>query len=305
MKRPSFQFYPADWLGNSNLRRCSHAEKGVWIDVMCLMHDSEEYGVLRWSLKEIAQAIGCKLSELKSLINKGVLKGADAGANVPPLAFTPMSGRKAGPTVVLIDGTEGPLWYSSRMVIDEHKRNARGGKDDALNHSPNDSPKGGFGEDIDDAPNRSPSRAGARPRGRPSTSTSSTQEPNGSFVSERREHSSSRPAASHLDGPPSPCPSLIPPDFTPDAAGLRLAAQHQLDAELEREKFVAHYTAKAERRENWQAAFRKWLLDAMQFRADRATRPTSARPTLSEQNAEAAARAKALIFGQTTPEDAL
>ena len=33
MRRPSFQFYPADWLGNTNLRRCSHSEKGAWIDV--------------------------------------------------------------------------------------------------------------------------------------------------------------------------------------------------------------------------------------------------------------------------------
>ena len=38
MKRPSFQFYPEDWLANANLRRCTHEEKGIWIDVMCLLH---------------------------------------------------------------------------------------------------------------------------------------------------------------------------------------------------------------------------------------------------------------------------
>ena len=67
MRRPSFQFYPGDWQANSNLRRCTHAEKGVWGDVMCLLHDQEIYGVLRWSLKEIAQAVGCSVSVLKAL----------------------------------------------------------------------------------------------------------------------------------------------------------------------------------------------------------------------------------------------
>ena len=55
MKRPSFQFYPGDWQANSNLRRCTHEEKGVWLDVMCLLHDQEEYGVARWPLKEFCE----------------------------------------------------------------------------------------------------------------------------------------------------------------------------------------------------------------------------------------------------------
>jgi hypothetical protein len=38
-KRPSFQFYPADWSANPNLKRCTFAEKGIWLEVMCLLHD--------------------------------------------------------------------------------------------------------------------------------------------------------------------------------------------------------------------------------------------------------------------------
>lgn len=171
MNRPSFQFYPADWLGNSNLRRCSHAEKGVWIDVMCLMHDSEEYGILRWSLKEIAQAIGCKLADLKSLISKGVLKGDDKHLS-DPLVYVPVSGRKKGPAIILIEEATGPIWYSSRMVIDEYKRNVRGGFGDTPNHAP----KGTNGECINDAPNPSPSHAGA-PRAAVSSSSSSSVKP--------------------------------------------------------------------------------------------------------------------------------
>lgn len=143
MTRPSFQFYPGDWQANSNLRRCTHAEKGVWIDVMCLLHDSEEYGVLRWPLKEIAQAIGAPLSMLRSIITKGVLKGADKGQTCAAFVYVPRSGRRDGDPVTLVAEQEGPIWYSSRMVKDEHVRSVRGESsrfqsdgDDALKASP-------------------------------------------------------------------------------------------------------------------------------------------------------------------------
>lgn len=152
MKRPSFQFYPADWQGNSNLRRCTHAEKGIWLDVMCLMHDSEEYGTLRWSLKEIAQAVGCKLFEVKALITKGVLKGCDSGA-CEPFVYTPRSGRKDGDPVTLVGTQDGPIWYSSRMVRDEYVRTIRGestrfsaDKDESPKQAPKTSPKPTIGD---------------------------------------------------------------------------------------------------------------------------------------------------------------
>jgi hypothetical protein len=125
MKRPSFQFYPFDWTGNSNLRRCSHAAKGAWIDVMCLMHDQDEYGVLRWSLKEIAQATGCQVIHLKELSSKGVLKGDDRRL-IEAFIYTPRSGRKNGEPVELLPAQDGPIWYSSRMVKDEHVRKHAG-----------------------------------------------------------------------------------------------------------------------------------------------------------------------------------
>jgi hypothetical protein len=125
MKRPSFQFYPGDWQSNSNLRRCTRAEKSVWLDVLCLMHDQEEYGVLRWTLKEIAEAAHCKVSELKALQAKGVLKGADKGQTCNAYIYTPRSGRRDGAPVELIPSQTGPIWYSSRFVRDEYvRRNA-------------------------------------------------------------------------------------------------------------------------------------------------------------------------------------
>lgn len=126
MKRPSFQFYPADWQANSNLRRCSHEERGIWVDVLCLLHDQAEYGVVRWPLKEIAQAIGCTAAKLSGLVSKSVLKGADKGKEAEPLIFVPRHSRKDGEPVILLPTQPGPIWYSSRMVVDEYKRIIRG-----------------------------------------------------------------------------------------------------------------------------------------------------------------------------------
>jgi hypothetical protein len=125
MRRPSFQFYPGDWVANPNLRRCSHAEKGAWVDILCLLHDQAEYGVLRWPLKEIAQAVGCTLSTLQGLVAKGVLKGDDKDSS-SAFIYTPRSGRKDGQPVTLLPAQSGPVWYSSRMVRDEYVRTVRG-----------------------------------------------------------------------------------------------------------------------------------------------------------------------------------
>lgn len=125
MRRPSFQFYPADWRNNANLRRCSWAARGAWIEIMGLLHDSDSYGALHWALKEIAQAIGCPVALVKELASKDVLKGCDSGS-CGALIYVPRSGRKDGQPVVLIEAQNGPIWYSSRMVKDEYIREVRG-----------------------------------------------------------------------------------------------------------------------------------------------------------------------------------
>ena len=124
MKRPAFQFYPNDWRGNANLRRCSEAARGAWIDVLCLLHDSDEYGVLRWPLVDIAQAAGLPIKLLQELARKNVLKGADGYA--APYTWAPTHAGKVGEEVTLVATDAGPCWYCSRFVRDEHLRQKRG-----------------------------------------------------------------------------------------------------------------------------------------------------------------------------------
>jgi hypothetical protein len=55
MKRPSFQFYPADWRKDPALRACSIEARGFWIDLLCIMHESENCGFLEINLKKISE----------------------------------------------------------------------------------------------------------------------------------------------------------------------------------------------------------------------------------------------------------
>lgn len=168
MRRPSFQFYPADWLGNANLKRCTPAEKGMWIDIMCLMHGADEYGILRWPLKEIASAIGVRVQDVQGLVRKGVLKGADGRCSA--FIYTPRSGRKEGPPVTIIEDQDGPVWFSSRMVTDEYVRTARG-------EASKPAPKPPFGDNKGEAESLHPSCAG--PSSSSSSSSTSLAKPTG------------------------------------------------------------------------------------------------------------------------------
>lgn len=179
VKRPSLQFYPGDWRANIKLRRCSPASRGVWMDVMCALHDSDEYGVLRWPLKELARAVGASIVHLQELVKNDVLKGSDTDCT--PYVWRPRHAGVEGPPVVLVKGGAGPCWYSSRMVRDEAIRLRRGGgtrfgadsEQDTkpTNHGtvgcqPKAPPKGGIGVGSGDGPSSSSSSS---PSGTPSS----------------------------------------------------------------------------------------------------------------------------------------
>lgn len=148
MKRPAFQFYPADWRKDANLRRCSPAARGVWMDVLCVLHDSETYGIVHWPLKELALAAGCSMAHLREIVEKRVIKGCDKGP-CEPLIYTPRHGRKDGPSVTLVQAQNGPIWYSSRFVRDEYVRTIRGEGSrfcDTNGDAPKDAPNPPFGD---------------------------------------------------------------------------------------------------------------------------------------------------------------
>jgi hypothetical protein len=110
MKRPSFQFYPSDWLRDTALRSCSTGARGLWIDMICFMHEGNPYGHLKVGNKVIlpsnlASMVGATLHEVEGWLDEL---------------------RQAGVYELAEDGEI----YSKRMVRDEYLRNKRaeGGK---------------------------------------------------------------------------------------------------------------------------------------------------------------------------------
>ncbi len=110
MKRPSFQFYPSDWLRDTALRTCSIGARGLWIDMICFMHEGNPYGVLKVGNKVILPAnlavmVGATLLEVEGWLNE--LESSQ----------------------VFERGDDGEI-MSRRMIRDENLRNARaeGGK---------------------------------------------------------------------------------------------------------------------------------------------------------------------------------
>jgi len=164
-RRPSFQFYPADWMANKNLRRCTMAERGAWMDIMCMLHDSDEYGILRWTLADLAQAINAPVSLVVELYRKDVLKGVPCKIDIAlllsggmpvgdavagedptsafisradlPLVHVPNHGGRRGDPVTLLPEQDGPIWFSSRMVFDEHFRMSRAASGPKSAENPN------------------------------------------------------------------------------------------------------------------------------------------------------------------------
>ena len=70
MKRPAFQFYPKDWRDEQSLRLCSMAARGLWIDLMCLMHSSDRYGHLElngepMAIEQVARLLGEQPKDVK------------------------------------------------------------------------------------------------------------------------------------------------------------------------------------------------------------------------------------------------
>lgn len=104
-KRPAFQFYPADWRKDTALQGCSLLARGLWHEMLCLMHECEPYGHLSVNGKpmkpsQIARLVGITEKEYGRLLEELF----DAG--VP-------------------SRTEDGCIYSRRMVRDEHIRNVR------------------------------------------------------------------------------------------------------------------------------------------------------------------------------------
>ncbi|WP_245496230.1 hypothetical protein [Rhizobium leguminosarum] len=64
MSAPWLKFFPSDWRADPSLRMCSIAARGLWIEMLCVMHEATPRGTLRVngkpvSDKQMAILAGC------------------------------------------------------------------------------------------------------------------------------------------------------------------------------------------------------------------------------------------------------
>jgi hypothetical protein len=74
-KRPAILFYPGDWLRDTGLRLCSIEARGLWMDMICYMHDCVPYGYLKVNHKVIHDVnlvpmVGVNLDILQRLLKE-------------------------------------------------------------------------------------------------------------------------------------------------------------------------------------------------------------------------------------------
>jgi len=88
-RRIPLRFSVDAWMGDRGLRACSAAARGIWIDLLCIMHRAAPYGTLRtplgnaYELPMLARVLEVRVSELKPLMkeleNSGVFALDDEG----------------------------------------------------------------------------------------------------------------------------------------------------------------------------------------------------------------------------------
>jgi hypothetical protein len=69
-KLPWFKFNPSWWMGDAELSKCSSATRGVWIDLLCAMHQSGRSGELRGTTDQIARLARCSTAELTQALTE-------------------------------------------------------------------------------------------------------------------------------------------------------------------------------------------------------------------------------------------
>lgn len=84
--RPSFQFYPDDWIAETGLRLCSLNAKGLWIEMLCIMFYNKPRGLLianglQIDNKMLAKILGEKEESIASSVQE--LEGYKVFSRLP------------------------------------------------------------------------------------------------------------------------------------------------------------------------------------------------------------------------------
>src|SRR2546423_1912035 len=120
--RPWMKFYPSAWRSDPALRMCSIGARGLWMEMLCLMHEAVPRGSLLINGQEVTER---QLSTLAGITLK------EANALISELEGAGVFSREENRTI-----------YSRRMRRDDEKAemdkaNGKGGGNPALKRGVN------------------------------------------------------------------------------------------------------------------------------------------------------------------------
>lgn len=69
-KLPAFQFYTGDWLKDPALSMCSPETRGIWIDLLCAMHELDRCGQITGTPEQLARISRCTSVQLIQAIDE-------------------------------------------------------------------------------------------------------------------------------------------------------------------------------------------------------------------------------------------
>lgn len=228
MKRPAFQFYPADWRNDAGLKLCTLGARGLWIEMICIMHAAEPYGHLCAAGRPLDAR---DLSKLVGESERDVKKWLDE------LVHNNVCSSEEGAIV------------SRRMVRDESLRERRAAGGEA------GSEYGHLGAEHGKKGGRPRKDTGdKKPPFNPPPSSSSSSSPSGN----EEAKASLSPSAKSPRGTALPKDWELPGDWRTWAEGARPDVDVLTVADSFRDYWVAK-PGKDGRKADWLATWRNWV----------------------------------------------
>lgn len=115
MKLPYMPFFVGDWLKDPGVTLCRPATRGIWMDLLCVMHEQDRSGVITGTREQLARLGRCSTVELASALDD---LRVTRTANIT---------ERAG-TVTLVNRRmqrDKNARESTRIRVSKHRRNAR------------------------------------------------------------------------------------------------------------------------------------------------------------------------------------
>ena len=248
MKLPAIQFYPGDWHKDQGVQALDLLQRGAWFELLLMMHDSDERGVLLVNGEPMPDAV---------IARRLGLDNQSANQILTTLLTYGVASRRE---------PDGAL-FCRRMVKDENLRQVRtaagkkGGNPRLLNQTANQTLTTG------DKQISTPSFSSSITSSIEEREVADATAPAPLIEKVLKEKSAKKPANDRKKGP------AAPP--TPAEVQAYAAEQHpaSADAQTEAAAFCDHYESNGWRvsgktpMASWRAAFRGWMRRRAQFQA--------------------------------------